>query len=288
VPTFGLLMVLAFAASYFALEGELKRHKLTFTAADLAEQAAGKRRKMMKLDPYTVVAIVAFAGILGAKIWHIVDTPADRLTADTLKSFGALVSWFRGGFAWFGGFVAGIAALLIIARRNGIRMLTILDLCSPAAAVGYAVGRIGCLISGDGDYGKPTSLPWGMAFPNGLVPTTQTCVEWGWPANCAVHPTPLYEFIVCVVICWYVWYLGTRSLNAARPLAPGTIVGQFLILFGLERFLVEFIRINPRIFLGMSNAQVAALLTVFAGVVLLTVARMSNGKVEAVRKTTSA
>jgi phosphatidylglycerol---prolipoprotein diacylglyceryl transferase len=262
-------MVLAFAASYFALEGELKRHKLTFTAADLAEEAKGKRRKMMKLDPYTVVAIVAFAGILGAKIWHIVDTPADRLTADTFKSFGELVSWFRGGFAWFGGFVAGIAALLIIARRNGIGMLTILDLSSSAAAVGYAVGRIGCLISGDGDYGKPTNLPWGMAFPDGLVPTTRTCVEWGWPSTCAVHPTPIYEFIACVLIGWYVWHLGTRSLNTASPLAPGMIVGQFLILFGIERFLVEFIRINPRIFLGMSNAQVAALVTMIAGGILL-------------------
>jgi phosphatidylglycerol:prolipoprotein diacylglycerol transferase len=244
-------MVLAFAASYFALEGEFKRHGI-------------------KLDPYTVVAIVAFAGILGAKIWHIVDTPADRPSAETFQSFGAVITWFRGGFAWFGGFVAGIVALLIIARRNGIKMLTMLDLCSSAAAVGYAVGRIGCLISGDGDYGKPTNVPWGMAFPDGLVPTTQTCVQWGWPANCRVHPTPIYEFIVCVLICWYIWHLGSRSLK--RPLPPGVIVGEFLILFGVERFLVEIIRINPRVFANMSNAQVAALLTDVAGAIILAVA----------------
>ena len=255
-------MVLAFAASYFALEAEFKRRQI-------------------KLDPYTVVAVVAFAGILGAKIWHIIDTPVDRPTAETFKHIGELVDWFRGGFAWFGGFVAGIAALLIIARRNGIRMLTMLDLSSSAAAVGYAVGRIGCLISGDGDYGKPTTLPWGMAFPDGLVPTTQTCVQWGWPANCAVHPTPLYEFIVCVLICWYVWRLGTRALKS--PLPAGFILGQFLILFGLERFLVEFIRINPRIFLGMSNAQVAALVTMLAGICLLLVIRGSAGDVRAAK-----
>jgi phosphatidylglycerol:prolipoprotein diacylglycerol transferase len=252
-------MVLAFAASYFALEGEFKRHNL-------------------KLDPYSVVAIVAFAGILGAKIWHIVDTPADRPTAETFQSFGALLNWFRGGFAWFGGFVAGIAALLIIARRNGIKMLSMLDLCSSAAAVGYAVGRIGCLISGDGDYGKPTNVPWGMAFPDGLVPTTQTCVQWGWPANCRVHPTPIYEFMVCVLIGWYIWHLGSRSLK--RPLPPGLILGQFLVLFGIERFLVEYIRINPRVFLGMSNAQVAALLTVVAGGVVFTIAWSRRGKVQ--------
>ena len=272
-------MVLAFAAAYFALEAEIKRRGLAFTAADLASEKDGKRRKLQKLDPYTVVAVVAFAGIVGAKIWHIIDTPADRPTAEMLHSFGALVSWFRGGFAWFGGFVAGIAALLLIARQNGINMLTMLDLSSPAAAVGYAVGRIGCLISGDGDYGKPTTLPWGMAFPDGLVPTTQTCGQaidalhpHGWPASCAVHPTPIYEFVACVLICWYIWR------RASRPVAPGVIVGEFLVLFGIERFLVEFIRINPRILWGMSNAQVAALLTVLAGVVMLVVAR-GSGKV---------
>jgi phosphatidylglycerol---prolipoprotein diacylglyceryl transferase len=250
-------MVLAFAASYFALEAEFKRHKL-------------------EIDPYTVVAVVALAGIIGAKIWHVIDTPDDRLTADTLKSAGALLTWFRGGFAWFGGFVAGIAALLVIARRNRINMLTMLDLSSTAAAVGYAVGRIGCLISGDGDYGRPTNLPWGMAFPDGLVPTTKTCVQWGWPANCAVHPTPIYEFIACVLIGWYIWRRGARAME--RPIAPGVITGEFLVLFGISRFLVEFIRINPRIFWGMSNAQVAALLTIGAGVVMLVVARWGSGK----------
>src|SRR5712672_2851599 len=237
-------MVMAFAAAYFALEGEIKRRKI-------------------QLDPYTVVAIVAFAGIMGAKIWHMIDTPADRLSAETFKSFGALLSWFRGGFAWFGGFVAGIAALLIIARRNRVNMLTMLDIASSAAAIGYAVGRIGCLISGDGDYGIPTNLPWGMAFPNGLVPTTVP-----------VHPTPIYEFLAGVLIYWYIWRRGTRSIQ--HPLAAGVITGEFLILSGIERFLVEFIRINrltQPLILGMSNAQFAALLTTIAGVILLIVVR---------------
>jgi prolipoprotein diacylglyceryltransferase/predicted O-methyltransferase YrrM len=278
-------MVLAFAASYFALDGEIKRRKLAFTAADRAAEAEGKRRKLMKLDPYTIVAVVAFAGILGAKVWHVIDTPADRVNADTFRSLGALLGWFRGGFAWFGGFVAGIAALLIIARRNGVNMLTMLDLSSSAAAVGYAVGRIGCLISGDGDYGMPTHLPWGMAFPDGLVPTTGpngTCALNGWPQNCAVHPTPIYEFLACVLIYWYIWRRGSRAIQ--HPLGPGVITGEFLILFGIERFLVEFIRINPRILWGMSNAQLAALLTIVAGVVLLIVARRRFRQVDPVHK----
>jgi prolipoprotein diacylglyceryl transferase len=231
-------MLLAFVAAYFALEAEVKRRKL-------------------QADAYNIVIFVALAGILGAKIWHVIDTPADRLTFDTLKNFWELVSWFRGGFAWFGGFVAGIATLLFLARRYRVNMLTMLDISSSAAAVGYAVGRIGCLISGDGDYGRPTHLAWGMAYPDGLVPTTQTCPQWGAPPDCRVHPTPIYEFIACVLIYFYIWRRGTRSIQ--HPLAPGVITGEFLILFGLERFLVEFIRINPRVFLGMSNAQIAAL-----------------------------
>lgn len=256
-------MCLAFISAYMALAAEIKRRKLA-------------------IDPYTVVAYVAIAGILGAKIWHIVDTPSDRLTWETLRSGGALLGWFRGGFAWFGGFVAGLATLLLLARRYRINLLSMLDISSSAAAIGYAVGRIGCLVSGDGDYGKPTSVAWGMAFPNGLVPTTQTCVQWGWPADCRVHPTPIYEFAVMMLIFWYIWRRGTRALQ--HPLAPGVITGEFLILSGLERFFVEFWRINPRIIFGMSNAQFTALLSAIAGAVMLVIARRRFRKLDPVRK----
>lgn len=256
-------MLMAFAAAFFALEAEIKRRKLS-------------------IDGYNVVAFVAIAGIVGAKIWHIIDTPVDRLNAETLHSLSALVNWFRGGFAWFGGFVAGIATLLYLARRYRVGMLTMLDISSSAAAVGYAVGRIGCLISGDGDYGRPTTLPWGMAFPNGLVPTTQTCPQWGAPPNCAVHPTPIYEFIASVLIYAYIWRRGTRAIQ--HPLGPGVITGEFLVLFGLERFLVEFIRINPPVLWGMSNAQIAALGTIAAGIILLIIARGRFRRLDPVQK----
>jgi prolipoprotein diacylglyceryltransferase/predicted O-methyltransferase YrrM len=265
-------MCLAFIGAYVALAAEIKRRKLS-------------------LDPYSVVAYVAIAGIVGAKIWHIIDTPADRnLDAITnaqgfLNTLLAVFYWFRGGFAWFGGFVAGITTLLLIARKNGINLLTMLDLSSSAAAIGYAVGRIGCLTSGDGDYGMPTHLPWGMAFPNGTEPTTGIngiCLRSGWPENCAVHPTPIYEFIVMMLVFWYIWRRGKRALQ--HPLAPGVIVGEFLILSGLERFLVEFLRINPRVIFGMSNAQFTALLSIVAGIVLLVIVRRRFRKVDPVRK----
>jgi phosphatidylglycerol:prolipoprotein diacylglycerol transferase len=278
-------MCLAFVAAYFALEAEIKRRKLGFTAADLALDAEAKRRKLVKIDAYSVIAYTAIAGILGAKLWHVIDTPDDRLTSQILFSPSALLAWFRGGFAWFGGFLAGIATLLLLARRYRVNWLTMLDIASPAVAIGYAVGRIGCLISGDGDYGQPTHLPWGMAFPNGLVPTTGSqgiCLRSGWPENCAVHPTPIYEFAVGMLIFWYLWRRGARAIR--HPLAPGVITGEFLILSGLARFLVEFIRINPRVFLGMSNAQVSALLTAVAGIILLLIVRRRFRKVDPVHK----
>src|SRR5258708_34878956 len=149
-------MVAAFVAAFLALRAELKRRKLTFS-------------------PDAIMRTMAMAGMLAAKLWHVIAPPADRLTLyilgqpiSDLPAFIAGTSWLRGpatfllnffgwfreGFAWFGGFVAGIATLVILARKYRINWLNMLDIASPAAAIGYAVGRIGCLISGDGDYGQ--------------------------------------------------------------------------------------------------------------------------------------
>jgi phosphatidylglycerol:prolipoprotein diacylglycerol transferase len=113
-------------------------------------------------------------------------------------------------------------------------------------------------MSGDGDYGVPTNLPWGMSFPNGLVPTTER-----------VHPTPIYELLVALLIAAWLWRRGTKS----GRLSAGQITGEYLVLSGVARFLVEFIRINPRIYWGMSNAQVASLGSIVAGILLMLWAR---------------
>jgi phosphatidylglycerol---prolipoprotein diacylglyceryl transferase len=140
-----------------------------------------------------------------------------------------------------------------VAKVGPVRML---DLATPAAAIGYGVGRIGCLTSGDGDYGIKTTLPWGVHMrPDALVPTHDL-----------VQPTPIYELLFSLALAWLLWRLGVK------PRAVGWLTGLYLVLSGIGRFLVEFVRINPRIYWGMSNAQVAALGSVVVGAVVMLVA----------------
>jgi phosphatidylglycerol:prolipoprotein diacylglycerol transferase len=246
IPTFGLMVAAAMLAAYFVLRADMDRRGLAPKDSPTAE---------------IFIAVPSLAGIVGAKLYHVLETPRELL-ADPA---GQLLS--RYGLAWFGGLIGGFGAFIWLARRYHIALLEMFDAGSPAAALGYGVGRIGCLLSGDGDYGIPTSLPWGMSFPNGLVPTTQR-----------VHPTPIYELIAACVITWVLWKMGTRQVairsasgkSAAEKAGarPGSVFAAYLVLTGIARFLVEFIRINPRSFLGMSNAQTAAALSVIAGVIL--------------------
>jgi phosphatidylglycerol:prolipoprotein diacylglycerol transferase len=213
------------------------------------------RRFGLQADAVGVAAYTTVAGVVGAKLWHVLEDPAFLMQQPLLVLFD------RAGFAWFGGLLAGIAVLLWQGRQAKIGGLAMLDLAAPAVSVGYGVGRIGCLISGDGDYGVPTALPWGMSFPHGLVPTTQR-----------VHPTPIYELLVALLIAAYLWRRGAKSRDGAT-LPLGQITGEYLLLSGVARFLVEFIRINPRIYWGMTNAQVASLGSIAAGILLIVWAR---------------
>jgi phosphatidylglycerol:prolipoprotein diacylglycerol transferase len=213
------------------------------------------RRFGIDADAVGVAAYTTVGGVVGAKLWHVLEDPT------LLMHQPFLVLFDRAGFAWFGGLLAGIAVLVWSGRQAKIGGLGMLDLAAPAVSVGYGVGRIGCLVSGDGDYGIPTSLPWGMSFPHGLVPTTQR-----------VHPTPIYELLVALLIAGYLWRRGAKS-GAGSALPLGQITGEYLVLSGVARFLVEFIRINPRIYWGMTNAQVASLGSIVAGILLIVWAR---------------
>ena len=208
-------------------------------------------------DAVGVAAYTTVGGVVGAKLWHVLEEPG------LLLHHPFAVLFDRAGFAWFGGLLAGIAVLLWQGRQAKTGCLGMLDLASPAVAVGYGVGRLGCLISGDGDYGIPTSLPWGMSFPNGIVPTTER-----------VHPTPIYEFLVAILIAWILWRLGARGLKTHPP--NGIIFAAYLVLTGIARFLVELIRINPRSFYGLTNAQAASVVSVLAGVALYVYCRKTK------------
>src|SRR6202051_3528598 len=244
IPTFGLMVATALFVSAYVLQADFDRRR---PQLEKIEGYAGKRDQ-----GFLVIGIAGLVGLAGARLYHVLESPSEFFADPWPQLFS------RFGFAWFGGFLGGFVALLFLARRLKIPVLVFMDICSPAACVGYAIGRIGCLLSGDGDYGMPTSLPWGMSFPNGVVPTTQR-----------VHPTPLYEFFIWLAIAAILWRMGKKYLRDPMNMAKGEIFCMYLILTGIARFLIEFIRINPRSFFGMSNAQTASLASILARAVLL-------------------
>ena len=211
-------------------------------------------RRRISADSEAIIGITGLSGLAGSRLYHLLETPADFFADPWPQLFSTM------GFAFFGAVIGGFLALLYLARRFKIPPLLMLDAASPAGALGYGIGRIGCLISGDGDYGIPTSLPWGMSFPNGIVPTTER-----------VHPTPIYEFLIAVVIFWILWRLGARTLKTHAP--NGIVFAAYLVLTGIARFLIEIIRINPRSFYGLTNAQTASVVSIVAGVILFTYLR---------------
>lgn len=250
IPTYGLMVALGMICAAYILQADFDR-------------------RGMKADAFTMITIAGLTGIFCSKVYSALESPAEFIAHPAAQIFN------RYGFTWFGGFFGGFFAMLILGRRAKIPLLEFLDACTPAASFGYAIGRLGCLLSGDGDYGIPTTLPWGMSFPHGLVPTTgiwdpkshsgaAVCNKYGLPENCTVHPTPIYEFLVWCAIGAFLWYLGGKLLR--RPQGKGLIFCAYLILTGIARYLVEIIRLNDRVFLGFTNAQIVSILSVIAGI----------------------
>ena len=239
--SYGLMVAIGLICAFFILR------------ADFA-------RRGVSADAEAIIGITGLAGLAGSRLYHLLESPAEFFADPWPQLFSTM------GFAFVGAIVGGFLALVFLAKRFRMPMLLMLDAASPAAAIGYGIGRIGCLISGDGDYGMPTKLPWGMAFPNGIVPTTQSCVEWGAAPDCRVHPAPIYEFLVAILLFWILWRLGARALKTHA--SNGIVFAAYLVLTGIARFLIEIIRINPRSFYGLTNAQAASVVSVLAGAAL--------------------
>jgi phosphatidylglycerol---prolipoprotein diacylglyceryl transferase len=202
---------------------------------------------------YEMLFAAAVGGIVGARLDFVIEN-YDDVKDDLLGNI------FSGtGLVWYGGAIGGALAVVAWAWYRGMLNFALLDLCAAPLALGYAVGRIGCQVSGDGDYGQPWDGPWAMSYPDGTVPT-----------DVPVHPTPIYETLAMGFVAYALWRLRDRF-------RPGILFTLYLILAGLERFLIEFIRRNEDIALGLTQAQFFSVAMIAAGVVwIILVARRGS------------
>ncbi|HWM62553.1 MAG TPA: prolipoprotein diacylglyceryl transferase family protein [Solirubrobacterales bacterium] len=235
----------------------LQTFGLMFALAFLAAGALIAKRLVEIGKPVDWAYEMGFAaligGIVGSRLYFIVEN-WDSVSDDLLGNV------FSGsGLTWYGGLIGGTIAVLLWARWRGFLGLALLDLAAPALALGYAIGRCGCQLSGDGDYGKPWDGPWAMSYPDGTVPTDET-----------VHPTPIYETLAMGFGAWLLWQLRDRFRT-------GVLFAIYLVYAGAERFLVEFVRRNDDVVLGLTTAQLESLAMMLAGAVWIYAVRRRHG-----------
>jgi phosphatidylglycerol:prolipoprotein diacylglycerol transferase len=228
---------------------------ICFAAAFLAAGAVFGRRLQELGRPrdwaYEVVLAALLGGLVGSRIDYIAQN-WEQVSGDLLGSI------FSGsGLVWFGGLVGGAAGVLLWARWRGYLRLELLDVAAVPLALGYAIGRIGCQLSGDGDYGVPSDLPWATGYPDGVVSTDAL-----YGPGATVHPTPVYETLAMGLIALGLWRLRDR-------MRPGGLFALYLVLAGLERLLVELVRRNEAVLAGLTLAQVVSVVMIAAGLAWL-------------------
>ena len=228
VTSFGVMVAIGALVGLWVFGRELSRSGLPQSGSDAA--MAG-----------------VFGGLVGAKLLWVAEHVGESPLRDLLLS--------RGGMSWFGGLLGGVATALVFMRRLRLPVIPTLAAATPALAIGHAIGRIGCFLVGD-DYGRPTGLPWGVAFPRGLPPT-----------DVRVHPTQLYEMAALFFVSW----LLIRWRRGGVP--DAIVLGRYLVLAGAIRFAIEFIRVNERILGPLTLAHLVSLALVIAGLVLLATQR---------------
>jgi phosphatidylglycerol:prolipoprotein diacylglycerol transferase len=240
ITGYGLMMMVAFLMGGWLIALELKRRGLSEDyAADM-------------------IAAAVIGGIVGAKLWYVVVT----------QDAGALFS--RGGLVWYGGFIGGTAAVILNGWRLKVPLRWTMQLAAPALPAAYALGRVGCFLVND-DYGRPTDLPWAVKFPQGLPPSTAANMEqlFGIPVApgidpstvLAVHPTQIYEVILMLAAFMLLWSLR----KSGRPI--GWIFGLYLVIAGVERFLIEILRAKDDRFLGpFTLAQLTSVVLIAIGI----------------------
>jgi phosphatidylglycerol:prolipoprotein diacylglycerol transferase len=224
VTSFGVMVAMGALVGLWVFGRELARSGLPSAGTDAA--MAG-----------------VFGGLLGAKLLWVVEHLGNEPFRDLLFS--------RGGMSWFGGLLGGVGTALIVMRRMRLPIVATLGASTPALAIGHGIGRIGCFLVGD-DYGRPSDLPWAVAFPRGLPPT-----------DVRVHPTQLYEMFALFVVAWLLIRWRRRGVPDA------IVLGRYLVLAGAIRFAIEFIRVNARILGPFTLAHLVSLGLVLAGLGML-------------------
>jgi phosphatidylglycerol---prolipoprotein diacylglyceryl transferase len=224
---------------------DLQTFGICFALAFIAAGAVAARRLREWGKPpdwaWEMVLAALIGGVVGARLDFVLEN-WDEVSDDLA---GNITS--GSGLVWYGGAIGGAIAVTLWAWRRGMLNLGLLDLAAVPLALGYAIGRIGCQLSGDGDYGIEWDGPWAMAYPDGTVPTDET-----------VHPTPIYETLSMGLVALFLW-------RWREQFRPGILFALYLIFAGLERFLVEFIRRNEEVLAGLTEAQLLSIAMVAAG-----------------------
>ena len=246
IYSFGLMLVVAFYSCYFFLNYDLK--------------LLGYEEKLSS----DIIFWAAVGGILGAKIYYLLEN-IDRV----INSYDPMNMIFSGaGLVFLGGLMGSTICVSFILKKNKVPWLTFANIIGPLIFLGYAIGRLGCFLVGD-DYGIPSSLPWAISFPNGIPPTTTNTFSdlYPWidisaydPGVITVHPTQLYEAIICFILFLILW----KYRKSAK--IKDILFFLYLSLAGVERFFIEFIRTNEKyVFELFSGAQVISVMMIIIG-----------------------
>jgi phosphatidylglycerol:prolipoprotein diacylglycerol transferase len=254
VYSYGLMLGISFIVASWLLSKEFKRKKMDENAA------------------INITFIALVGGVVGSKLLYVIEEWNSITSMPASKIFSTDGLFSPAGLTWYGGFILATLLIYLYTRSKKIPFMTVCDATAPSLAIGYGIARVGCHLSGDGDYGLPVSefmswVPWGTDYSNGTLPPsvafrgTEIAQKFGGvlPDNTLCHPTPMYELVFAVIIFWLLWR------KRAEFKADGKLFGLYLILSSAARLLVEFIRLNPKIIAGLSEAQVISIPLILLG-----------------------
>lgn len=248
INSYGFMLMMAFYSCYYFLDKDLNR--LGYDAKLASD----------------IVFAAAVGGILGSKIYYLIEN-FERVKADPT---GMIFS--GAGLVFLGGLMGGTLGVTYVIKKNKLSWIKFADIVAPLLILGYAVGRVGCLLVGD-DYGLPTNVPWGIAFPNGLPPSTYSVFQsyYPWvnlegfsPGVLKVHPTQIYESVIGFGIFYYLYQ------KRSKVVIVGSLFFTYLIFAGVERFFIEFLRVNSKYLFGLSGSQLISLIMILIGAWFLT------------------